>query len=57
MIFIYAIQIYYKLVAYKSIQLQGYFVLTALSIPRVKSIMKKTIAKNVAPGRVEIASG
>ena len=31
--------------------------LTELSRPRVRSIRKKMIAQNVAPGRVEMASG
>lgn len=31
--------------------------LTELSMPRVRSMMKKNMAKNVEPGRVEMASG
>lgn len=31
--------------------------LTELSIPRVSNMMKNTIAQNVEPGSVEIASG
>lgn len=31
--------------------------LTELSMPRVSNMMKKTIAQNVEPGSVEIASG
>lgn len=32
-------------------------ILTELSIPRVRSMMKNTTAQNVDPERVEIASG
>lgn len=31
--------------------------LTELSMPRVRSMMKKNIAKKVEPGRVQMASG
>lgn len=31
--------------------------LTELSMPRVRSMMKKNMAKKVEPGRVEMASG
>lgn len=31
--------------------------LTALSIPSVSNMMKKTMAQNVEPGSVEMASG